>query len=281
VVLGCDNVATVSWIQRGSTTSHAAPAYLLHSLANIRRQLPFTLNMLYTPGVTNTLADCCSRSFHMSNTAFLDHVNAAFPRQPSWQLVTPPTALLSNMNSALSRTLPPRALPPHDKPPRVPCGTSGLTSAFNCTSTPTYPKSRTLYPYSKYLPTDTAMGSWLPATLRCELERWKAPFAPLDRASPHWACPTLDSNRQENSTYDCLGNFQPTKNRTPPPPVSSLSHFQSWRTQWPSPALPIHQQLPRLPTCSSSGSSFYYAPGNMPTPTTLTRPPSACVMCTY
>jgi len=37
----------------------------------------------------------------MSDRAFLDYVNHAFPVQPCWKLAQPPQELLSNMNSAL------------------------------------------------------------------------------------------------------------------------------------------------------------------------------------
>jgi len=83
ILIASDNTPTVAWATKGSTTSIKAPAFLLHSLATFRRAIPFTFEPVFTPGRTNQIADCCSRSCALSNAAFLHNINTAFPVQPS------------------------------------------------------------------------------------------------------------------------------------------------------------------------------------------------------
>ena len=90
---------------------------------------PFTLHATYTPGTTNVIADRCSRSFFMLDSALLTHLNTQYPVQPSWTLVRPPQELLSNMNCTLSMKLPPLASPPVPNNPVTQRGLSGQISA--------------------------------------------------------------------------------------------------------------------------------------------------------
>jgi hypothetical protein len=83
LLIGTDNTAACAWVNKGSTTSSSAPAFLLHQLARLRRSHCFKLSALYTPGSSNTVADCCSRMFHLSDNDFLAVMNASFPVQPS------------------------------------------------------------------------------------------------------------------------------------------------------------------------------------------------------
>jgi hypothetical protein len=79
IAVATDNTSACAWASKGSTTTGKAPAYLLHTLTQLRRHRPFTLLPLYTSGDTNTLADCCSRSFHLSDAELLAHLNAMYP----------------------------------------------------------------------------------------------------------------------------------------------------------------------------------------------------------
>jgi len=83
ILLASDNIPTVSWVAKGSTMSTGPAAYLLHLLAQRRRQTPYTLTPVYTPGNTNTIADCCSRFFSLTDSQFVQKMNATFPVQPS------------------------------------------------------------------------------------------------------------------------------------------------------------------------------------------------------
>lgn len=84
---------------------------MLHLLATQHHALCFDLLPCFTPANTNHLADCCSRLFHLNDTAFLQHMNAMFPIKQGWTLVQPPSDLLLNMNYALLNRLPPKECP--------------------------------------------------------------------------------------------------------------------------------------------------------------------------
>jgi hypothetical protein len=163
-----------------------APAYLLHHLARLRCQLPFTIKPLYTPGDSNFLADFCSRLFHLDDDAFLKHLNTHYPVQPSWTLVTPPKEVLLPMNSALSKTLPPLAWPQNPNNAQTPPGICGRNSVKTYGVTRSLVTSLTQSLCYKSLRTATAQAWWLPAVLQSELEQWREPFMPWGRRSPHW-----------------------------------------------------------------------------------------------
>jgi hypothetical protein len=186
IVIATDNTPALAWVSKGSTSSTAAPAFLLHYLAQLRRAHKFTLNPVFVPGVTNQVADCCSRLSHLSDDNFLAYMNNTFPVQPSWTLVTPPTATNSCVNLALSKRLLPLASPTLAAVPMKPHGTSGAPSAKTCTLTPSFPNSMIPSLSSRYSPTDIATVQWLPPGLQSVLERWKVPFVPWGRRSPHW-----------------------------------------------------------------------------------------------
>jgi hypothetical protein len=169
----------------------------LHLLSRLRRASPHRTSLVFTPGASNTLADCCSHSFHLSDDDFVAYLNHHFPLQTSWQLVRPPSNLLCSVNSALYKKLPLMASVPSETEPVIACGTYG--SPFATPWLPTRASSlQTPYPFSNSLPIDIVMEPWLPASLKRVLERWKTPFVPWDRRSPHWDAPTHGYNPPEN-----------------------------------------------------------------------------------
>jgi len=202
ICLASDNTAAVSWLMKGSTTSKEAPAYLLHLLASLRRTMKYSLTTVFTPGITNTIADCCSRLFHLTDAEFLSYMNTTFPIQPCWKLVHPKKETVLALNCALSKKLQPLASPAADKLPSTLPGTSGKPSVPTSTATPSYNPSRIPYPSYKYLHTNTALEKWLPVGLKYILAQWRAAPAPI---SNHW----------ENWTYDSHANSLPTKSKTP------------------------------------------------------------------
>jgi hypothetical protein len=112
IILASDNTPAVAWMSSGSTTTQKPPAFLLHQLARFRHAIPFDVSTIYTPGSTNTLADCCSRSFHLTDDQWEQHLNSFYPVKTSWTIVPPTNATLSAMNSALSMKPLPKASPP-------------------------------------------------------------------------------------------------------------------------------------------------------------------------
>jgi len=157
VLIASDNTATVSWIQRGSTTFNTAPAFLLHYLAPQCRALHYDVTACFTCGTSNTTTDFCSRFFSLNEANFLAVAQSSFPIQNYWQHVAPPTLLISNVNSAVLRKLLPLELLPCAPPPTPQHGTSGQNFASTSILTHNLQQSQTPYRSYKYLQTDTEM----------------------------------------------------------------------------------------------------------------------------
>jgi hypothetical protein len=100
ISLASDNTPAVAWVTKGSNTSNGPPAYLLHMLAQSRRSHKYQLTVPFTTGLSNTIADCCSRLFHLNDKQFLQHMRDPFPIKPCWKLAPVPTETLSATNSA-------------------------------------------------------------------------------------------------------------------------------------------------------------------------------------
>jgi hypothetical protein len=159
ICLALDNAAAVSWITKGP-------------------QHPKKHRHTY---VTNTIADCCSRLFHLSGAALLSYMNMTFPVQPCWQIVHPTNETLSALSFALSKTLQPLASTAPDVALPIPHGTCGKPSAPSSALIHICNLSQTQYPFCKYLHTDTALDKWLPVGLKSALVQWKAPLVPWAR----------------------------------------------------------------------------------------------------
>lgn len=82
---GCDNLATVAWQHKGSSTTTSAHAYLLRLASFYQWQHQYHQQIHFIPGIHNTMADTASRSFHLSDSDFLTHFNSHFSQPTSWK----------------------------------------------------------------------------------------------------------------------------------------------------------------------------------------------------
>jgi len=187
---GSDNTAAVGWTLRGSTSSTNINAYLLRLLAPLTRTGQFTLVPHYVKGLTNTVADFCSRSFSLCDAAFLQDFQTRYPITPSWTYAHPPNETVSAVTSALCKTPSAWASVLPEAAHATPVGTSGYNFATPSTSTPHSPTLPTPSQFSKFSPTATAWDNYLPVALRSAAERWAMPFVPLGRRYPNWDSPT-------------------------------------------------------------------------------------------
>ncbi len=185
--LATDNTPTQAWIAAGSVSTVKAPSFLLRRLAQDCRLANATLTSIAVPGLSNTIADLLSRSFTLPDAEILARVQTQFPIQPPWRLVTPPEALACEVNSALLSRLPDMEFHPLELPVKTLPGEHGPTSATHYTKIHGCPTWKTPYPSYKSMLRDIEWAQWLPPALLSRLERWKLPFAPLVRRSPHWA----------------------------------------------------------------------------------------------
>jgi hypothetical protein len=168
------------------------------------------LHPVSIPGCTNTIADFCSRSFHLTDQEFQAQLQSRYPIQPSWRIVTPKPEHVQRMTSALLRTMSPWASAHQSKPLSErpsPCGTTSATAStwtrpYVPTQTPSLPCNSSLI--------DTAWASCLPAPLRYAAEQWETPFAPSARRWPAWVSRTPALTHQGNWTSASPVNWQNT-----------------------------------------------------------------------
>ena len=106
--LFCDNMSTVTWTNKQSTSTSTIAGHLLRALAvrqHINRTSP--LSTVHIKGVENKMADIASRSFidrafKQTNKTFLQTFSIMFPLQnDSWQEFHIPNKLASRVISCL------------------------------------------------------------------------------------------------------------------------------------------------------------------------------------
>jgi hypothetical protein len=224
-ITATDNTAAASWLLRGSTSNAKPPAYLLRQLAQDCRTHNSSLNPIFAPGTTNTIADFLSRSFHLSDGDLLMELQHNYPIQPPWKLATPPAHSTYSMNLGLSKRSQPMEYHPPVHVATTPHGQYGLTSASPCLVT--HSSSTWTIPCrsSSYSLHDTGWARWLPPTMQSKLEQWKAPFVPLGRRSPHWDTKTPDYSHPADWISDYTGNSKHIPNMTPHRVGSNQSLF--------------------------------------------------------
>ena len=96
-----DNLATLFWQRKGSTTSDKVPPHLLRLFGIHQRLHRYVPRHDYIPGGTNSLADDASRLFHLNNVEFLTHFDHSYPQPHSYRLVMPTQSLISAVILAL------------------------------------------------------------------------------------------------------------------------------------------------------------------------------------
>ena len=81
-----DNVASVYWLRKGSTTTTGAAAYHLRLQSLHQQQHRYVPCHDYIPGWANEMADICSRAWHLSNDQLLSHFDQNIPQNEPCQL---------------------------------------------------------------------------------------------------------------------------------------------------------------------------------------------------
>jgi hypothetical protein len=185
-----DNIATMYWTRKGSTTTEGPPSQLLRIAAIHQRHHRYVNLKDYLEGSRNRMADDASRLNHVSDAALLTHFSLHYPQTESWVLWTPQRPFTSAVILALRRrTLPPASFL-HAPPPPSTTGPRGV---------PTVPTSAWILPFKsmpipshsfKSLSTNTATAPLLQAVAKSALEQWKMPYAALAKRSRQWGPPT-------------------------------------------------------------------------------------------
>ena len=181
-----DNLATLFWQRKGSTTTNKAPAHLLRLFGIHQRYHHYVPRHDYIPGPSNPMADDASRLSHLSNSSFLSHFNSKYPQPIPYQLVTPTPSLLSAVISALHRKTCNVESLLAAPPPATPTGPSGPPSLLNWASTPYSKPSKTKYPSFRSSSTEFDMANSQPTRIKSSLDQLKSTYGLLHRRTSPW-----------------------------------------------------------------------------------------------
>mmetsp|Transcript_14147 Transcript_14147/g.26545 ORF Transcript_14147/g.26545 Transcript_14147/m.26545 type:complete len:786 (+) Transcript_14147:1982-4339(+) len=182
-----DNLATLYWQRKGSTTSDKVPPHLLRLFGIHQRLHRYVPRHDYIPGDSNPLADDASRLFDLNDTDFLTHFNHTYPQQHSYHYVTPRPSLISAVILALHRKPYNVELLQDEMPALTPTGAPGAVSQVSWASTPFSKPSRTKYKSYKSSSSEFAMEHLQSTAIPSSLERLKITYGALDKRSPCWA----------------------------------------------------------------------------------------------
>jgi len=181
-----DNTPAVAWRTKGSTTTTGPAAYLLQLSSLHQRHYRYKPELHHIPGKINTMADDCSRLWHLTDSQLIAYFNVKYPQPKSWKMLH----LRSEMHSALISCLLKKRSPPesylHEIVEPKQRGTSGVRFAPQSMQTPIFRKWPILSHSSKHSDFDGEMAESRPAATRTELAQWRMPFGLSARNFPAW-----------------------------------------------------------------------------------------------
>lgn len=175
-----DNVASVFWLRKGSTTTTKPPAYLLRLQAFHQRHHRYVPRHDYIPGESNVMADKASRAWDLVDSQLVTFFNREYPQTEPWRLCQLLPETNSAVTSALSVMRCDTRLIEITPTARMPTGSSGSNFAPLTNWIPFLPINKILSPTSKSLPNVTEMGGWPLAVNASHLNTFRT-------FSPRWA----------------------------------------------------------------------------------------------
>ena len=181
-----DNTPAVAWRNKGSTTTTGPAAYLLQVSALHQRHHRYKPEFHHIPGTANSMADDCSRLWHLTDSQLLSYFNSTYPQPSSWQLRHLRPAMLSALTSSLlrKRSTPESYLHEIKRPKRP--GSYGRRFAPRSLSTRIFRRWPILSLSSRPSPSGGVMDASLPAATRTELAQWRMPSGLSARRWPEW-----------------------------------------------------------------------------------------------
>ena len=189
-----DNLNTLFWQRKGSSTTEKVPAHLLRLFGIHQRFHRYVARHDYLSGPSNPVADATSRDFHLSWSELLTSLSPYLPKGASCQIWTPTNESVSSVISALQRKrLPPESLWAEPRPPR-PSGRSGKTSVLTWASTPFSKPSKTKYHSYKSLHSEYVLENLHPMAIPSSLDRLKITYGTLHRRSKVWGPGIRENN---------------------------------------------------------------------------------------
>jgi len=182
-----DNLATLFWQRKGSTTSDKVPPRLLRLLAIHQRLHRYVPRHDYIPGGSNPLADDASRLFHLTDSQLLTHFNSNYPQQHSYHYATPTPSMVSAVTSALLKKPYNVESLQDETPAPTPTGDPGAISLLSWASTPFSKPSRTKYQSSKSSSTEYMLEHLRSTAIPSSLEWLRITYGALAKCSSCWA----------------------------------------------------------------------------------------------
>ena len=222
-----DNISARSWQRKGSTTTLGPAAYILRLQALHQRHHRYLNQSDYIPGPANAMADDASRLWHLSDPAFLAHLNLTYPQNKPWQLCRLRPAMHSALIMALQCTRSEPALFLHAPDPKTTPGFDGATIVKSWESIPCSTMWSTRSHSSRSLPNAGALAKSRPSVILSELAQWKTPSAPSARRWPAWGPKTAASLPAERSNIDSSNSSKATNVSTRRPTASNRSLSRS------------------------------------------------------
>ena len=178
-----DNLATLFWQRKGSTTTDKVPAYLLRLFGIHQRYHRYVARHDYLSGGSNKLADDASRLFFLSDTEFLTHFNLHYPQKTSFQLLQPKPETVSAVISALQRKqCKPESVLVEPNPPTQ-HGSNGPNTVVSWPSIPYSKPSKIPYQSYKSSPYEFDKECLQPQDHKYALEQLKITYGSLGKRS--------------------------------------------------------------------------------------------------
>ena len=183
-----DNLNTLFWERKGSATTDKVPAHLLRLFGIHQRFHRYVPRHDYQPGLSNPVADACSRDFHLSWSDLIADLSVHLPESDKGkpQVWTPSNELVSCVLSALAKKRSePESLWIEPAPPRN-WKSNTLSSVVQWPLTPFSKPSKTKY--DSYTSSDS---EYKPDNLRSSavqsgLERLKVTYGSLYKRPLVW-----------------------------------------------------------------------------------------------
>jgi hypothetical protein len=186
IVSKTDNLNTLFWERKGSTTSGKVPAHLLRLFGIHQRYHRYVPRYDYLSGPSNPIADALSRDFHLSWHQLTNSLSHHLPQQLGYQVWTPSSEVVSSIFMALhkKRSAPESLLVEPGMP--IQSGPSGKPTVLKWASTPFSKPSRTKYQSYKSLPNEFVLETLQPTAIPSAVEALKITYGKLLRRSKVW-----------------------------------------------------------------------------------------------
>jgi hypothetical protein len=209
-----DNVATVMWNRKGSTTTEGPAAYLLRLQALHQRHYRYTSLHDFIPGHLNRLADEASRRFDLSDEQLTNHFNRHYPQPGSWRVCQLRPEMNSSLISALFKTRNAPELWTSDGVPPTSVGDCGWNSVERTPWILGSPKGTTLYRTYKSSQQGSAMDASHPVVSPFDLAQLLTFSEVSPRATNGWGPETPGLTSQAEQTSGSTNKCAPTPRLT-------------------------------------------------------------------